>query len=262
MSAAHLMKGRKMACTSIPFVDASLNFLTWKCEPISDGCKNCYAKTMWERGGSAFRGIPALREKEALAKELAGLHPGDRVYTNGNTDTYHKGLPLETVKYMHKVISQRPEIMFLISTKLPEYVRGYALELEWPDNLWLGVSVESDKYLGRIDNLLALPAKHKFIAFEPLLGKIETRQLPVQGIDWVYAGGETGQVRRKFNQEWAAAIMNYYVLRNVPFYFKQGGGLLPDTNDYIYGVKYKALPEAFRAHKLTHKVEYKQGKLF
>ncbi len=107
-------------------------------------------------------------------------------------------------------------------TKRPSRARKLAAQLEWPSNLWLGVSVESADVLHRLEDLRATPAPVKMLFCEPLLGPLEG--LDLTGIGWVTAGGEAGRGSRAMNPDWARSLRDQALAADVPFYFKQWSG--------------------------------------
>jgi protein gp37 len=95
-------------------------------------------------------------------------------------------------------------------------------EIAWPSNVWMGVSVETQKYTYRIEQLWQTDAHIKFLSLEPLLGSLGN--LNLRGIDWVIAGGESGPGARPMREEWVTEIRDQCLASNTPFFFKQWGG--------------------------------------
>jgi protein gp37 len=117
---------------------------------------------------------------------------------------------------------------FQVLTKRSERLREFGRHIEWPENVWMGVSVENERYLERLEDLRVTPAHVKFLSLEPLLGPLA--QLELGGIDWVIVGGESGPGARPMNPEWVREIRNTCVSTGVPFFFKQWGGVQKGRN--------------------------------
>ena len=115
--------------------------------------------------------------------------------------------------------------VFQVLTKRAERLEEVAPHLPWPSNVWQGVSVEHADYTWRIDHLRAVPASVRFLSAEPLLGPIPS--LPLEGIDWVIVGGESGPGHRRVDPDWVGEVRDQCVAAGVPFFFKQWGGRTP-----------------------------------
>lgn len=220
-----------MGKTKIEWADKSLNFYTWSCNKVSEGCKNCYMMAFANRLNKPNPvGIPSWRE--TALKEYAKLKSGEVVFVNSMSDTYHEGVPIEWIQRIHNLIASKPDVIFLLLTKRPHIALKYSSELVWPDNLWIGTSVELRKYFYRIHTLLEIPASGHFLSAEPLLENIASSPLFDQylyhnivdknRIDWVILGAESGDNRREFNTQWARDMRDACVEADVPFMYKQG----------------------------------------
>jgi protein gp37 len=119
-------------------------------------------------------------------------------------------------------MAAEPRHRFQILTKRSARLAMLAPRLQWPPNIWIGVSVENAEYLSRVRDLAAVPAHVRFFSVEPLLGPIEA--LPLDGIHWVVVGGESGPRSRPMDPAWVRSIRRQCADRNVPFFFKQWGG--------------------------------------
>lgn len=208
---------------------------TWNpvtgCTKISDGCKNCYAEKM------AFRLKSMGLEKYANGFKLT-THPDvlqepykwnkqKMVFVNSMSDIFHEDLPFDYIQKIFKVMNSTKHI-YQILTKRSEILRKYSVDLKWGKNIWMGVTVESDKYLYRIDDLVASDAKVKFLSLEPLLSDLEN--LNLTGIDWVIVGGESGPNARPIDPDWVIDIYQKCKDSDVPFFFKQWGGVNKKKN--------------------------------
>lgn len=254
-----------MSASKISWTDDGLNVWTWNCNKVSEGCKHCYAQAHSEKypqnsAGGDFIGMPQLRER--AFEELRLIKGGRTVFVNTHSDTFHEKAPLGWIRRLFTHMNQRPDLIFLLLTKRPQIALKYASYLTWSDNIWLGTSIELQKYYAsRLDALLKTPAAHRFISFEPLLGPIEL-SCEVRQIDWVIVGGESGEYRRPFGKQWALDIQHICELERVPFYFKQGSGLFPDSDRTLNGRTYDGLPAAFQALHDQYDVQAQQNRLF
>ena len=246
----------------------ALNFLTWNCTKVSPGCKHCYAQAhskLYPQNSAEgeFNGAPRLRIK--ALDELRLTKPGKVIFVNTHSDTFHEKNPIGWIDDWFQVMNQRPDLIFLLLTKRPEKARLFADSVKWTDNIWLGTSGESNAYLDRVDHLMAAPAVHRFISFEPLLEGILPYGLDRAvscGVDWVIAGGESGDLRRPFGKQWAADIQQVCQQRGIPFYFKQGGSLWPDQDRELNGRTYDERPPQFAALHEKYAVTASQPTLF
>lgn len=145
------------------------------------------------------------------------------IFVNSMSDLFHEKVPLEFLKRVFDVMRRADWHTFQVLTKRSERLKELASELEWPRNVWMGVSVESDEYVNRIDDLRAVPAAVRFLSLEPLLGPLPTLRL--DGISWVIVGGESGPGSRPIDVEWVRDLRDRCTEAHVPFFFKQWGGV-------------------------------------
>jgi len=145
-----------------------------------------------------------------------------KVFVNSMSDLFHENIPINFIEQVFKIIKIADHHIFQILTKRSERLLELAPHLSWPDNLWMGVTVESEEFAYRISHLRQTPAKIKFISFEPLLNNIST--LDFDGIDWVIVGGESGAQSRIMKKEWVTEIRDHAINNKVAFFFKQWGG--------------------------------------
>jgi protein gp37 len=150
------------------------------------------------------------------------------VFVNSMSDLFHKDVPVEFIRQVFDVMGRAPQHRFQVLTKRSERLAKLSGELPWPSNVWMGVTVESNEYVWRIDHLRQTGASIKFISFEPLLGAIAAASL--EGIDWVIAGGESGPGARPMNYDWVVSIRDQCLAAGVPFFFKQWGGVNKKAN--------------------------------
>ena len=212
--------------SSIEWTEATWNPVTG-CTKISPGCKFCYAERMALR--LKAMGQPRYRDgfKVTLQDDLVELPLKWReprmIFVNSMSDLFHRDIPVEFIQRCFETMRKASQHTFQILTKRPERVAELASVLTWPSNVWMGTSVESADYTRRIHELQAVPAKIRFLSVEPLLGPIP--QLPVRGIAWVIVGGESGPGARPMDADWVRQIRDRCLRYNVPFFFKQWGGV-------------------------------------
>jgi protein gp37 len=257
-----------MPTTKISWTSEAVNFLTWNCHKVSPGCKHCYAETHSEKypqnsAGGLFRGAPQLREK--AFEELRLTPPGQTVFINTHSDTFHEDNPLGWIRRMFAVMNQRPDLIFLLLTKRPQVALAHAAHLNWGDNIWLGTSIENNAVLDRLGFWAQVPAAHRFLSIEPLLEALPDPRLPVaieQQAEWVIVGGESGEYRRPFIKYWALDIQAMCQKYQVPFFFKQGSSIYPDQDRLLGRQIYDEQPAAFEQLRQRFAVQETQKPLF
>lgn len=216
------MAGNK---TKIEWTDTTWNPLTG-CSPISDGCKNCYAIKMARRlqamGNRRYKnGFAVTLHPDLLDAPLSWKKP-KMVFVNSMGDMFHEDVPLEYIQQVFATMEKASQHTFQVLTKRSSRMADLAAQLPWPKNVWMGVTIESDKYLYRAENLRKTPAVVKFISVEPMIGPV--CEIDLQGIDWVIVGGESGAQARTIEKEWAIAVRDKCTASAIPFFFKQWGG--------------------------------------
>ena len=145
------------------------------------------------------------------------------VFVNSMSDLFHKSVPTSFIASVFETMSQASHHTFQVLTKRPRRAAQLAGRLKWASNIWLGTSIESEKWLGRLAPLKETGAQIKFLSLEPLLGPLPGIQL--EGIDWVIVGGESGPGARPMQPNWVREIRDNCVQNHVPFFFKQWGGV-------------------------------------
>lgn len=215
-----------MAASKIEWTDETWN-PTVGCTKISPGCKNCYAEIMHRRltamGVSKYQ-RPFHRPhvwQDHLELPLAWKQPR-MVFVNSMSDLFHDAMPLDYIQRVFDVMLRCPQHTFQVLTKRAERLANVAGALPWPDNVWMGVSVETEAYIPRIRDLTSTNATVKFISAEPLLGPLPG--LPLGGIHWVIVGGESGHKARPMDIAWARDIRDQCAHHDVAFFLKQLGG--------------------------------------
>jgi protein gp37 len=145
------------------------------------------------------------------------------VFVNSMGDLFHEEVPFEFIQCVFEVMRDTPRHTFQLLTKRAERLHELAPRLEWPDNVWMGVTVEDDDHVWRVDRLCAVPAAVRFLSVEPLLGPLPSLRL--DGIAWVIVGGESGPGARPMSTEWVTPIRDLCLESRTPFFFKQWGGV-------------------------------------
>ncbi len=222
------MKGKiRMGDKSkINWTDATWNPVTG-CSKISTGCKNCYAERMAKRlqamGQANYAdGFDVRLHPHMLEKPLHWKRPR-KIFVNSMSDLFHADVPFEYIEEVFNIMRRTRWHTFQILTKRSMRLQGCILT--WPKNVWIGVSIETDDYIYRIDHLLRTTAHTKFISFEPLLERIPQDDLNLDGIDWVIVGGESGPGARPMQADWVREIRDKCIETSTPFMFKQWGGV-------------------------------------
>lgn len=223
--------------SSIEWTEATWNPTTG-CDRVSPGCDNCYALKMAKRlkamGSVKYQtdGDPRTSGPGfglALHPEVLDLPRSWRqprlVFVDSMSDLFHADVPLEYIQRVFEVMGDTPQHTYQLLTKRSKRLAAIADSLRWPDNVWMGVSVETDRYLFRVDHLRAVPSSVRFLSLEPLLGPLPN--LDLSGIGWVIVGGESGPGARAMDEEWVVEIRNQCETADVPFFFKQWGGRTP-----------------------------------
>jgi len=210
----------------IEWTDATWNPVTG-CSKISPGCKHCYAERMANRlklmGQANYRnGFEVTLQPQMLDLPLHWKTP-KRIFVNSMSDLFHDEVPLTYIKQVFDVMKRAHWHQFQVLTKRSERVRALSPSLDWAPQIWMGVSVENEKYLYRIDHLRKTAAHVRFLSLEPLLGPLPKMNL--RGIDWAIVGGESGPGARPIDPAWVTDIRDQCLKAQVPFFFKQWGGL-------------------------------------
>ena len=212
--------------SSIEWTESTWNPVTG-CTKVSPGCKRCYAERMSLRlqamGQRNYaNGFKLTLHEHMLEKPLSWKKP-QVIFVNSMSDLFHKEVPVAFILKVFDVMRRAWWHQFQVLTKRSERLLELNHQIEWPDNVWMGVSVENQDYTFRIDHLRGTDARIKFLSLEPLLGPLP--HLNLNGIDWVIAGGESGPGARQMREEWVLQIRDGCKAAGVPFFFKQWGGV-------------------------------------
>lgn len=211
--------------SGIEWTESTWNPLTG-CNKISPGCKHCYAERMAIRlkaigHPNYVNGFELTIHNHALELPLHWKKP-QIIFVNSMSDLFHKDVPFDFIQKIFDVMRRAWWHQFQVLTKRSERLCELNSQIEWPKNVWMGVSVENSAYTFRIDHLRKTGARIKFLSLEPLLGPLPN--LNLDGVDWVIVGGESGPGARPMAEEWVIDIRDQCLASNVPFFFKQWGG--------------------------------------
>jgi protein gp37 len=235
--------------TAIEWADASWNPVRvgphrWYCEKISPGCDNCYASTFNRRmGGETYptfhdvrigdgsTSLPSLDER--VLDQVSSWRKPRRIFVCSMTDLFGEWVPFEVIDRIFCKMWAASHHQYLVLTKRPRrmlYFLAYRSDRladtpgslgipSWPQNVWAGVTIESDRYVWRADLLRAVPAAVRWISAEPLLGPLDS--LSLRGIQWLVVGGESGPGARRMDPEWARSLVSRCEAAGVPIFVKQ-----------------------------------------
>lgn len=215
-----------MSESRIEWTDVTWNPTTG-CSKISAGCKFCYAETMARRlnamGVEKYAdGFSLAVHEDALDAPLRWAKPRT-VFVNSMSDLFHRDVPDAFISRVFQIMVECPRHNFQVLTKRAGRLERIGRKLPWSRNVWMGVSVEDDRQLQRIDCLRSTGAAIKFLSLEPLIGPLP--RLNLDGIDWVIVGGESGPKARPMDPSWVLSIRDQCKREGVPFFFKQWGGV-------------------------------------
>ena len=213
------------AQSHIEWTESTWNPVTG-CTKVSPGCKHCYAERMARRlkamGHPNYAAGFEVRMHEHMLDLPLGWRKPRMVFVNSMSDLFHSDVPLDYVQRLFDVMQRASWHTFQVLTKRSARLLELDRELDWPNNVWAGVSVENQDYAFRIGHLRQTGAKVKFLSLEPLLGPLPG--LDLGGVDWVIVGGESGPGARPMRLDWVLDIRDQSLAAGVPFFFKQWGG--------------------------------------
>jgi protein gp37 len=214
--------------SSIEWTEATWNPVTG-CSEVSPGCAHCYAKTFAER----WRGTPGHPYEQGFDLKLwperlsqpAKWRKPKMIFVNSMSDLFHEEIPDSFVEEVFDAMRDAPHHTFQILTKREQRLERLGALLDWPSNVWMGVSIENRRFVHRADSLRKVEPAVRFISAEPLLGQLEG--LNLQEIDWLIAGGESGPGHRPVKEPWLLELRDRCAEEGVAFFFKQWGGRTP-----------------------------------
>jgi protein gp37 len=224
--------------------------MTWNpvtgCTKVSQGCKNCYANRMAMR----LKAMGSIRYKygfrPTLHDDLVDLpkrwKKARTIFVNSMSDLFHEDIPEVFIRRVFATMADCPQHTFQVLTKRSERLRKLGPTLNWPSNVWMGVSVENAGVMSRIHDLAQVPAQVRFLSCEPLLGPLDS--LPLNNIHWVIVGGESGPGSRPMESAWVESIQAQCEDADVSFFFKQWGGVRKHrTGRTLNGRLFDGMPE-------------------
>ena len=234
-----------MAANShIEWTEATWNPVTG-CTKVSAGCKNCYAERLALRlqamGNRRYRKGFNLTLHDDIVDLPKSWRTPRMIFVNSMSDLFHEQVPLEFIQRVFATMHACPEHTFQILTKRSARLRNVACDLGWPQNVWMGVSVEDSRVLSRVDDLRSVPAAIRFLSCEPLIGSLAG--IDLTDIHWVIVGGESGWGARPMKIEWIREIFRACRKQDIPFFFKQWGGVRKHvTGRQLNGKTYDDMP--------------------
>jgi protein gp37 len=238
-----------MSKTKIQWTDETWNTIAG-CSPASPGCANCYAKKHTlrlhgnpnEKIAYKYRNGFAVTGHPQYVDEPFSWRKPRMVFVNSMADTFHDDVPEEFIQRLFEIMVECPQHIFQILTKRAERLAELSNRLPWPENIWAGVTVESSDYLYRLDFLREVPARVRFVSFEPLIGAVP--HIDLNSIDWAIVGGESGSKARMMEVEWARDIRDQCIQADVPFFFKQVGGRTRGKSGRLLdGIEWNEFPD-------------------
>jgi protein gp37 len=230
--------------SSIEWTEATWNPVTG-CTKVSAGCKNCYAERLALRlqamGNARYRNGFNVTLHEDLVDLPKRWREPRLIFVNSMSDLFHERVPLEFIQRVFATMRMCPQHTFQILTKRSVRLRTLAPKIDWPPNVWMGVSVEDSRVLWRVDDLRKIPAAVRFLSCEPLIGSLAS--IDLTDIHWVIVGGESGPFARAMDIQWVREIFRGCRKHRVPFFFKQWGGTRKDlTGRLLGGRTYDEMP--------------------
>ncbi len=234
-----------MGISKIEWTEATWNPVTG-CTKVSSGCLNCYAERMAKRlqamgHPSYLNGFDITCHEHLLELPLTWRKP-KMIFVNSMSDLFHESIPDEFIIKVFQVMNQAHWHTFQVLTKRAERLQELSAVLPWTRNIWMGVTVENQRYVKRINNLKESAAFTKFISMEPLIGPIE--DLDLRGIDWVIVGGESGPGSRPMDKQWVLDIQTQCEFDKAAFFFKQWGGInKKKAGRLLQGKTWDAMPK-------------------
>ena len=210
----------------IEWTEATWNPVTG-CTKISPGCKHCYAERLAKRlkamGQPNYRNGFDLTLQERMLALPASWKKPRTIFVNSMSDLFHKRVPTEYILRVFEAMNAASWHRYQVLTKRADRLASLSSDIPWTPHIWMGVSVESERYVERIDLLRSTSAHVKFLSLEPLLGPLP--RLNLEDINWVIVGGESGPKARPMNEAWVREIRQQCTTASVAFFFKQWGGV-------------------------------------
>ena len=233
--------------TNIEWCDYSWNPVTG-CSKVSEGCRNCYAEALSHRFGRSFE--VTLHPERLIATRK--WKPG-RIFVNSMSDLFHENIPFEFITEVMHEMDRNKQHTYLILTKRPERMVEYFGEVYYdctlPSHVWFGTSIENRRWTRRAATLVWMRsfAAHIFLSLEPLLESLAPFDWLHDNVpDWIIAGGESGPHFRRADEQWFKEIRDFCTAHDIPFFFKQPGGLRPGGRALLDGQEWRQSPPAWK----------------
>lgn len=247
---------RTVAESAIEWTEVTWNPSTG-CDRVSPGCDHCYALALakrlkamgqpkYQRDGDPRTSGPGfgLTMHSDVLDAPRSWSRSRVVFVNSMSDLFHDDVPLAFIKDVFDVMADTPQHTYQVLTKRSKRLLRDAGNLVWPANLWMGVSVETQRYAFRVRHLRDVPAATRFVSAEPLLGPL---RLELEGIAWLIAGGESGAGARPTDPAWVRALRDQCRDERVAFFFKQWGGRTPKAGGRVLdGATWDEMPALAR----------------
>lgn len=229
-----------MATTKIAWTDKTWN-VSHGCSKYSAGCNNCYAEIMAKRFPKVFGNFNEIHlHPDRLNEPLKWKKPC-MIFVVSMGDLFHRDVPLDFIQRVFGIMNRCHWHTFQVLTKRAERLLELSPLLKWTDNIWAGVSLESDNYLYRMDLLKQTDAKLKWLSIEPMLGPLPNMDL--SGISWIVISGESSRRARPMKREWVVDVLHQCRKYNIPFFYKQGSGFRKsDRSNLLDGKVYHEYP--------------------
>jgi protein gp37 len=238
--------------SAIEWTEATWNPVTG-CDRVSPGCAHCYALDLAARlkrmgqpryqadgGKTSGPGFGLTLHRDKISEPLR-WRQSKVIFVNSMSDLFHDDVPDDFIADVFATVRLAEQHVFQVLTKRHERLANLAPRLPWPNNLWMGVSIENRRFVHRADYLREVPAAVRFVSAEPLLGPLD--ELDLTGIDWLIAGGESGPRHRPVREEWLRHLRDRCIQANVPFFFKQWGGVRSKSGGRLLdGREWSAMP--------------------
>jgi len=211
--------------STIEWTESTWNPVTG-CTKVSPGCAHCYAERMANRlqamgQPNYVNGFEVTLHEQALDLPLRWKKP-QMIFVNSMSDLFHEQVPFDFIRRVFAVMEEASWHRFQVLTKRSARLAELTPVLPWPENVWMGVTVESEEFAFRMDHLRTVPSAVRFLSLEPLLGAVP--EMDLTGVHWVIAGGESGPGARPVKAAWVRDVMRQCRAAEVPFFFKQWGG--------------------------------------
>lgn len=239
--------------STIEWTDATWNPTTG-CDRTSPGCDHCYALTLAKRlqamGAAKYQrngnprtsgpGFGLTLHADVLQVPYEWRRPR-RVFVNSMSDLFHDDIPIDFIRQVFEVMADTPQHSYQVLTKRSRRLAQIAGLLPWPKNVWMGVSIEDNRYVFRANHLREVEAAVRFISAEPLIGPLPS--LSLEGIHWVIVGGESGPDHRPVDEAWVTDLRDRSIDEGVAFFFKQWGGRTPkEGGRHLQGRTWDEMP--------------------